>query len=121
MRFFWVLFVCVLLPLQASWAARLDFSLPGNTPKAQATAQATAHHHDHGAAALTGTNTADHKLLAAGEPDCSACHAGCAALLDACPAFHAFSGTSMPLVTGEVVRAAPPRAPPDRPKWPTLA
>ncbi|ATE62078.1 hypothetical protein [Thauera sinica] len=115
MRRLAALFLLVLLPLQALWAAAAPYCQHERAP---ATVHFGHHAHEHEA---SGSGTPAMPLPGGDHGDCHACHGWCSALPVTDEAAHADPGRPMHELGRLHALPSPPPSLPERPDWLTLA
>lgn len=117
MRRWLAIFLLVFMPLQLTWAAVSTYCQHESGAKAKHFG-----HHDHQHKAVDGKDAAPDPLkYGGGDPDCAACHAGCASTLADSVTIPLIVDSSFDTADYRARLTSPPLKRLERPQWRVLA
>ena len=117
MRSFFMIFLLVLMPLQLSWAAMASYCQHESGAAAKHFG-----HHEHQHKVVDGKDASPDPIkYGTGDPDCAACHAGCASALTDSFTFPLVADSSVGTANYRARLTSPPFERLERPQWRALA
>ena len=117
MRRLFMIFLLVLMPLQLSWAAMASYCQHESGAAAKHFG-----HHEHQHQAVDGKDASPEPAqYSGGDPDCAACHGGCASVLADALTIHLVADSSLATAEYRARLTSPPFERPERPQWRALA
>jgi hypothetical protein len=117
MRRWLAIFLLVFMPLQLTWAAVSTYCQHESGAAAKHPG-----HHDHEHKAADGKDTSPEPVkYGGGDPDCAACHAGCASVPADGLTIHLAADSSLATEDRRARLTSPPFERPERPQWRALA